>query len=160
MNTETLILILCVIVFAIAYYLLSTKLNPKKTKKIFYTENKIDMYFPSFFRGIIWLLGFFLLMKIIGNGYIAVLLSILWFIAFIFLDLYFLTPKMLIIEDNKIRCPLHWEFNVVNLKEWYLDKEKKAISFTDKSNRKYHFYPIKDSDKEKLQEVLCNKLLT
>jgi len=141
-----------------AYYLSSTKLNPQKSKKIFYAEDKISKYFPSPFRFLVMFLGILLLLKVFDNQVVFFSLSFLWFVFSILFDLYFLSSKMLIIENNQIYSPLHWKFDIGNLKEWHLDKEKKAISFTDKHNKKYHFFSIKDSDMEKLQIILCNEL--
>ena len=154
MNTEILIPLLVIVVFVIFRYLVLKKLDSKRNKKVFYAENKMDKYFPNFYRGVICVLGCVLLVRITDNEYIAALLSILWLFSFALFDFYFFTSKMLIIEDDKIRCPLRWKFRIEDLKEWHLDKEKRAISFTDKHNKEYHFSAIKDYDMEMLQGML------
>ena len=155
MKTEMLLFIFAFVILITAYVYAHTR---SKSENVFYAENKINKYLPSPFRVLVLFLGIILLVSMINNQTISFLLSFLWYLLFFLSDFYFISLKMLVIEGDKIRYPLHWKLRIEDLKEWHLDKGKRTVSFIDKNNKEYYFSSIKHSDMAEITSKVNNMI--
>ena len=156
MKSEILTIFSVITVLVTIYILITKKVYPSRKKNVFYSKKRGN--YPSrTFRNVISFVCLVLLIKYVNNNLIAVPLGLMLIFALIFIDLYFVSPKMLIIDNQKIRCPLHWSFNIEDLKNWHFDNKEKTITFINKYNKVFRF-SIKDRDIDNVCLLLDNKV--
>lgn len=114
-------------------------------------KNKVRSFFATY-MGVFAFGGIFLLLKLIENHSIAFSLSAVWICILLFIDLYILNPKLLIINDKGIRCPLRWTLKWTELKDWNIDEDTKTVLFTTSDDKTYSFPSVREDDISKIRQ--------
>ena len=149
---EIISILLIIMVITTIHCLVLKNNHPNKRKNFFYEDKKWFKFLEEPLKYLLFFSGMLFIFSI-TNDPIFYPLPFLGFILLVSFNLFFLSPKMLLIETDKIRCLLHWTINFNDLKEWHLDLDKKMVIFIDNHNKEYYFN-IKADDNEKIQEAL------
>lgn len=155
MGTSWLIILSGMIIFIL--YILFITINKITRNNVFVfktRDNKIKKGIRLIYL-IAITISLILIIRYFDNYFMSIPITIALLFLFSLLQIYFIDSKMIIINSNGIRNPLHWKYKWGDIENYNIDKGKNYLSIYLSNNTQKHFHGIDDCDIDTLQNVLA-----